>query len=242
MLVDQFSEKINAEIIINFLNDPNSNKAPSIVDADLFHDQGKNAIVKIPNQKIQIVEFDINTLIKTVYLRQNHYFTFVGDVINVHFPDNNTSMFLIKSHTPIIQKQKREYFRLQYFADFKAVEYKPYYNPTKLDYLSKMSIHNSFQQYSIVSFNNGLLLDISGSGMKIQVGQRMEVGMQMLLKIPLSSMILETIASVMWVCKSPNGVTYDVALQFTDIADTDRDKIVNFIFTEQAKKRKVRMI
>jgi c-di-GMP-binding flagellar brake protein YcgR len=85
---------------------------------------------------------------------------------------------------------------------------------------------------------NGIIVDISGGGMKAVVKEQMINGHYAIasIKIPEN---LNLLCKIVWVEKDTINRNYRVALSFEGISERDRDKIIKFIFEKMRNQSKI---
>jgi len=86
-------------------------------------------------------------------------------------------------------------------------------------------------------YKKGTAIDISGGGMKLKVDEPVPEGASLLCKFFLPSKKgakeISVVGKVirLWTIETGRTVTYNAALEFTDISRTQQDYIVNYIFS-----------
>jgi c-di-GMP-binding flagellar brake protein YcgR len=86
--------------------------------------------------------------------------------------------------------------------------------------------------------NDGIIIDISGGGMRLAVKEHVLHGHYLVVSVKLPE-VLNLLCKVIWVDKDNINRNYKVALRFEGISERDRDKIIRFIFERMRNQSKM---
>lgn len=80
---------------------------------------------------------------------------------------------------------------------------------------------------------SGTTIDLSGGGMLIQLNQPLEVGAKISAEFDLPDLKIKTAARVVRTCKDQEKNTYLLGIEFRDLSEPQRDKIIRCVFDIQ---------
>lgn len=84
----------------------------------------------------------------------------------------------------------------------------------------------------------GTMLDLSGGGMRFQTGESVEMGAILLAYLDLPSGPMQSSARVCRVDKVPDSKQYSISVDFYQITERERDRIIRCVFDLQRSMRK----
>ena len=87
-------------------------------------------------------------------------------------------------------------------------------------------------------WHEGLLLDLSGGGLRIKVKEKIRLGEKIILKISCENESYEIIGKIVRCDKSQDG-EYIWGIEFKEIDERKRDKIVQKVFSVMRKQREL---
>ncbi len=143
--------------------------------------------------------------------------------------------------------QRRAYYRLEYTRDFEFhLPGEDEEDEISGDVIDELEAWEDMDEDEDTQpFDRGILLDLSGGGCRFVSREQIEPGERLILRIPiemegteeeeiltvtgktLSSKVLEN-----------RGKGYEQRVEFTDIENEQREKIIKFIFQQERKNRK----
>lgn len=143
--------------------------------------------------------------------------------------ENNISFAILSSPEFVETIQRREYFRLPV-----AIDAKLYMLPKNHVYKSITDVPTGF----FTRMKDGIIVDISGGGMKAVVKEQMINGHFAIASIKIPEE-LNLLCKIVWVEKDTINRNYRVALSFQGISERERDKIIKFIFEKMRNQSKI---
>ncbi|SNX55498.1 flagellar brake protein [Thermoanaerobacterium sp. RBIITD] len=170
-------------------------------------------LIEAPIHNGHLVPVRIGAKLNISYFNKKGLFTFDSIVINRF--SGNLSLLQLKKITDITRLQRRQYYRLEKVLEFNY----------------KLSEDEE-------GVENGIIKDISGGGFKAKVKKKLPEESTILCYIKLNELFKE----IMLKCKiiRCNFVDdgYEIAVQYIDLEDKIRERIISFIFEEQRKLKK----
>ncbi|GAA0121382.1 MAG: PilZ domain-containing protein [Clostridium argentinense] len=149
-------------------------------------------------------------------------FKFKVDVIGRKF--EKIPLIVISRPYDIKKIQRREYVRISYTG---IVNY----------YLTANYPDKEINKYDIKDFNVGYALDLSGGGMKIKIGEKVNKGDYVIAQIKIDDEEIITLGRVVRVECDKDG-KYICGLIFLTIEKNEREKLIGYIFNEMRKTLK----
>lgn len=143
--------------------------------------------------------------------------------------ENNIQLVILSSPEFIERVQRREYFRLPV-----SLAVKIYMFPDDREYTS---IHDVPEE-SFRKLKNGIIVDISGGGLKIAVKEKMIKGHYAVISMQIPDELI-LLSKIVWVEKDQENRNYKVALKYENISERERDKIIKFIFAKMRSQSKL---
>lgn len=132
--------------------------------------------------------------------------------------------------------QRREYYRLPSIISADII---PINGEEVLDY----SEHHKIPDKSYDNMQSGIIVDISGGGVRVMSDMRFNKNDYVFLKFPIEMNIgvkeMELMGMIVLSLESPNRPNYyDSRIEFMEITSEQRDHIVKYIFEQQRKIQK----
>lgn len=170
-------------------------------------------LVETPIHNGHYVPIRIGAKLTVVFFNKNGLFTFDCIVVNRFL--GNVPFIQLKIITDIKKLQRRQYFRLEKIIEFKF----------------KISENDEVVE-------SGIIKDISGGGFKAKVKKKLQEGTIILCYIKLSDDFEEIVQKCKVIRCNFIEDGYEIAVQYADIEDRLREKIISFIFNEQRKLKR----
>lgn len=126
----------------------------------------------------------------------------------------------------------------------------PMYKMTKPEVAERVQRRNyvrvSLTEYAVYKKQNskelhwqeGMLLDLSGGGLRLKVKEKIQSGEKIAINIYFESDSMEMVGKILRCTKSEVG-EYICAIEFVDIDERKRDKIVQKVFSVMRKQREL---
>ncbi|HVJ49559.1 flagellar brake protein [Desulfitobacterium sp.] len=96
----------------------------------------------------------------------------------------------------------------------------------------------SVDRQGLSDTKKGTMLDLSGGGMRFQTSESVELGAILLAYLDLPSGPIQTSARVCRADKIPDSKNYSISVDFYQIPERDRDRIIRSVFDLQRVMRK----
>ena len=199
-------------------------------------------IISAPTFRSVSVPIPDGELINLVYFRQSGMFSFVA-AVRRHFDDGNIPLCEIEVKSPISKYQRRDFVRYDTVLPIRVCIL------ASAETLSEMSVEETLRRIFDRRYmgmpreedfprEDCLTLDISGGGLRFSARGRYEKNSLLECTIAFESEGNVTVdALVMRVEESSSGLPWRVGVQFVNVEERLRRKIIRFIFNEQVKER-----
>lgn len=169
---------------------------------------------------------------------------YVGQVrVTERYKVRNQYVMDIEVVSTLKKFQRRAYFRLEYTRDMG-------YYLLNLDEMEEERENNGTAENSGIieekkmPFENGILLDISGGGCRFTSREKIISGSPVVVKIPLEgdNPTTLTVSGKVLSTRTMDGRSsrFEHRVEFLDIDNATREKIVRFVFEQERKNRKKR--
>ncbi len=143
--------------------------------------------------------------------------------------ENNIQLVILSTPVFIEKIQRREYFRLPV-----ALEAKLYMLPGDKVYKNIKEVPEGYFR----RLKEGIVIDISGGGLKAAVKEQMTKGHLVIISINIPDE-LTVLCKIVWVENDTKNRNYKVALCFEGISERDRDRVIKFIFEKMRSQSKL---
>lgn len=185
----------------------------------------KQLSISIPIKDGDFIPIIIGEGFEVLYYEEQNVYKFDGVVIG-RITENNVPQLIIKYPGEIKKIQRREFFRVE------VIYYIQYLNiGKKIDDDEKLKILDT------KNGNKGILLDISGGGLKLKLRDKLNEGDIIVTEIPMESEKLIVTGRVVR-CEMDEGARYICGVIFENIENKTREKIIRFIFDKLRKQLK----
>lgn len=126
-------------------------------------------------------------------------------------------LFVLELPDEINRVQRRNYVRVSA------------YYPLSFRYVNRQGLSNPIQ---------GTMIDLSGGGMRFQTSEKVDKGAILLANLDLPSGIMQVSARVCRVDKIEDSKNYSISVDFYQISERERDRIIRCVFDLQRTMRK----
>lgn len=200
-------------------------------------------IVSAPTFRSVVVPIPEGELINVVYFRQSGMFSFVAALLR-RFHDGNIELCEIEIKSPISKYQRRDFVRYDTVLPVRVSLL------ANAETLSNMSIEETLRRIFDRRYmgmpregdyptEECLTLDVSGGGLRFSSRHSYEKNSLLECTVTFSEEDELTVdALVMRVEESERGMPWRIGVQFVNIEERLRRKIIRYIFNEQVKERK----
>lgn len=126
-------------------------------------------------------------------------------------------LFVLELPDEINRVQRRNFVRV------------PAYYPLSFRYVNRQGLSNPIK---------GTMIDLSGGGMRFQTTEKVDKGAILLANLDLPSGIMQVSARVCRVDKIEDSKNYSISVDFYQISERERDRIIRCVFDLQRTMRK----
>lgn len=215
-------------------NDENNNIYLSRVQGILSEDSME---ITMPMEQTKLVLLPIDSEFDLVIYGEGGLYQCTARIAD-RYKSNNVYILAIELTTNLRKFQRREYYRFSCALEL---------NVRPLTEGEKEAVENKnvYEFDENITLNKGVIVDISGGGMRFMANQQYDENS---LLFSYFSLIIdenvkkyETIIKVIASRELPNRPgTYEYRVQFYAIKETIREEIIRFIFEQERKERKRR--
>ncbi len=201
------------------------------------HNENKLEILA-PIKKGSIYPVNTGTRVSIFYSKSdNGVYAFLGLVVKRGEKQNIHTLEILRV-SELQKTQRREYFRLPILLD---VQLKM---PVGV-IIEKVIINGSIEEEEVVEYKEmpGIMKDISGGGLRVQIKELIELGTTMIVLFSLNGKSYKVEGTVVR-CLLTDEIThaYELGVLFDELDEVLRSKIVSFIFEKQRSLRKKGLI
>jgi c-di-GMP-binding flagellar brake protein YcgR len=139
--------------------------------------------------------------------------------------ENNVPQLLLSFPQNVVKIQRRKFVRVDVAFYIKYARF-------SVEEGSNISLQKEVQ-----AAYQGILLDISGGGFRLNTTHKLQLKDIVVTEIPTENGSIKTIGEVVRVEKQPDGKYY-CGISFSNIDERTRDRIIQYIFTLMRKQRK----
>jgi len=210
--------KINTKIFVNVL----SEAYIGIYDSRIENIDNKVIKITIPSQKGVPVPLSPGAKLEVSFITQMGRFSFKSEVIG-----------RVKENIPLLEIAYPDFLRRQELRRFFRVETRLKIKFHTIDYIMKDGIPEMIKKKY-----EGIVRDISGGGLRLNCDIKLEQGQA--IEVDISESLgtkFNIIAIVVHVYS--NVDKSDVGVEFITIKETDRDKIIKYIFKRQIELKRM---
>jgi len=143
------------------------------------------------------------------------YYEFEAEIIS-RLIENNMPMYRISKPDKAIKIQRRDFVRVS---------------------LTEHAVYKKYDNKKC-EWHEGLLLDLSGGGLRLKAKEKIERGEKIIIKISCGNDSYEILGKIVRCDKSQDG-EYICGIQFKEIDERKRDKIVQKVFSVMRKQREL---
>jgi len=197
--------------------------------------------ILMPMERGKLLLLSLGVRYEFVFYAETGLYKAVGEV-KERYKSGNKFLLQVSFHTPLSKYQRREYYRLECVLDF------TYFLITKdvaeleatEDIVLKLEENNNFE----ADMHQGIIIDISGGGIRFRVDEQIEVNTFLLMYIKLGrndSALGYPMVGRIISCNKVEEVfgkyEYRIEFVFKEKDTKVREEIIKFIFAEQRKNR-----
>lgn len=245
----QIGNKIEMRTIMK--QSPNAEMSPpDIYVSQFLHWVDHNvASVAIPTFKGHLVPLRVDDVYELQFFTRNGLYRCKGKILRRSKTSNNIATAEIRFISALEKFQRRQYFRMNciitmsyaVLTDIQRNLYKERKRCLSLE--QKLAIEKKIENQEIV-FQKGIVLDISGGGMRFNSSEQQQQGDVLLLQPALPEVVRKKIpflfGRVISSRRIPNKepLTFDNRIEFVEITSAEQEQIITYIFKEERDKRK----
>ncbi len=226
-------DKLDIETVMRAgQSDDEKRQYRSVVQDIVSEDQLK---VAMPMDKGKVILLPVDGEFNLCFYTKTGLYQCLARVID-RFKNNNMFMLLMELTTDLSKYQRREYYRLNCVLEMKASKV-----------ADEAEDDDSMEQVEIIdtdiTFDNGIMTDISGGGARFISRTRYPVGSEVLFKFRLfvnGKMNEYTLRGKVLFSQElrNNPGAFEHRMQFIHMPNDDRESIIRYIFEEERKIRR----
>ncbi len=216
-----------------FTNNDSQTKKPKIYSSQVldFIEYDK-ACIAMPIEGGRIIPLSVGDKYQLCfYCKQGVYQC--RAVITERYRKDNIYMLVIQLTSELEKVQRRQYYRLEYIFEIlvcKLLE-------------NEMDIKREEIEIAPNRYIDAMMLDISGGGCRFALNERMDKDTKVMLRFTLTlakgMRLFEILGKVTYSGEQRHqSKTYEHRVEFIDLLEEDRERIVRFIFDEERKRRR----
>lgn len=199
--------------------------------SDIIDEETLEITMPIEKTKIILLEPDIDY--NLFFYTKNGVYHARGTIV-ARYKTGTLYLLKIKLLTTIVKHQRREYFRYSCVIDFQS---------RKVTEREAIKLDLEDLKLGEKELLQGLVVDISGGGLKIVVKKYYDEGDLCICEVPLN--IGGNVQEITFVGKiltskllDDEMKNFEHTIQFEEINSNDREQVIRYIFEEQRKRRK----
>ena len=177
--------------------------------------------VLMPSQRGQVILIHANEIVEVIFYRNDGVYSFIATATR-SFKQNHVYLLELISSANSLKQQRRSYFRLNIIL------------PAQFRILPEME---SQDKITPVKLESGYVLNISGGGIYLSTSLPLEkdsmIECRVILQNQKEMVVKGKVIRVIEVFKHEK--MYEAVMEFVDLDDQMRERIIQFIFKEQQK-------
>ncbi len=157
----------------------------------------------------------------------------VGNIINIIFYINNTGKYYFQGE--VIKRESKNKLSFLYIKQIDNMQKMQRRNFFRLNIVLNIDIE-VIENNNVIKELQCLTKDISGGGIRFISKEKLPSATLINCKIPIDDEIVEISGKVIRSKKIPDSIiSYDIAINFENIEEDIRSKVIKFIFDKQRK-------
>jgi c-di-GMP-binding flagellar brake protein YcgR len=216
--MDDYKFNVNKKIEVLYEEQVYKSLIQDITDRQIY--------ISIPIKDGNFISIRIGESFEVLYYEEKNVFKFDGIVIG-RSTEDNVPLLIIAYPQEIRKIQRREFFRVEiiYFMQY-------------LKMGKKIDGDEIVKTLDTEKGNKGILLDISGGGMKLKLRDKLKAGDVIVTEIPMECEKIIAMGRVVR-CEIDEDEKYICGVAFKNIDNKTREKIIRFLFDKMRKRSKI---
>lgn len=207
------------------------------------------ALIAVPTYQGRLIPLRLDDTYELQFVTSKGLFRCKGKVLNRSKTSNNIAVAEVKFTSALEKYQRRQFYRMNCivpmtFSVLTEVQ-KDLYKKKKrcLTLEQKLELDQKIKNQEIV-FSKGVMLDISGGGMRFNSETKQKSGDILLLQPALPETLMKRLPLLLGYVIScrriPNRepLLYDNRIEFIEISSAEQELIITYIFKEERDRRK----
>ncbi len=202
-------------------------------------EEDDTAAIAAPIYEGNIVPLETGTLIEIYFLKRTKTLLDLNRfraIIRGRGIENNLHVLFIEKLGEIVRIQRRDYYRLDMLLE---VRYRV------ISYFDQVYTEIPYEEYTDMPYEKTLATDLSGGGIYLLLNEKIEIDSLMNCEISTGRFGKISFIGKLVRCERIRKVSkykYSAGIEFVEISDNNREKVIRFIFNEQRKLIKKGMI
>lgn len=217
-------------------------KEKSIYKSQVFDIKENDEIyIAMPFEGTRLVVMSLNFRYKMCFYTENGLFECMGLVVD-RFKSDNRYVAVVSLKTGLRRIQRREFFRLEKLID---VDYRPLSEEESNCESAQDIIELEKNMPQLPVYKKGIAVDLSGGGARFILEDAYPVSSYLLMQLHLGEGLImpdfDVIGKVVMSEKMPGkSGQCENRIEFVRIRERDREKLIQYIFTEERKLSRTR--
>jgi len=245
----QIGNKIEMREVVRLIQSE-ENADQHVYVSQFLHWEDKNlAAIAVPSYKGRLVQLRVDDVFELRFFTKGGLYRCRGKIVKRDRSTENIAIAYIRFVSALEKYQRRQFYRMDcitpmIFAKL-TKEQKELYKEKKRSFSQehKQSIDKKLESQEII-FQRGVMLDISGGGMRFNSSTQQEEESILFLQPAFPEYMRKrvpylfgrVISSRKIQHKEP--VAFDNRIEFTEITSMEQEQIITYIFKEERDKRK----
>lgn len=207
------------------------------------------ASIAVPTVKGHLVPLRAEDVYELQFYTKSGMYRCKGKIVKRDKTSNNIAIAEVQLISALEKFQRRQYYRMNCIMPMTfavLTEYQKNLYEEKKRSLSlehKLSIEKKLESQEM-EFQKGIILDLSGGGMRFNSSVQQETDSVLLLQPALPEIIRKKVPYLFGriisshKIQNKEPVAYDNRIEFVDITPAEQEQIITYIFKEERDKRK----
>ena len=218
--------------------------------SQFLHWEDKNlAAIAVPSYKGHMVQLRVDDVFELRFFTKSGLYRCRGKIVKRDRSSGNIAIALVRFVSALEKYQRRQFYRMDCIMPVTYAsltkEQRELYKEKKRSFSQehKASIDKKLESQEI-DFQKGVILDISGGGVRFNSSVQQEPESVLLLEPAFPEIMRKRIPYLFGRVISSRKIehkeplTFDNRIEFTDITSAEQEQIITYIFKEERDKRK----
>jgi len=245
----QIGNKIEMREVIRLIQSA-ENADQHVYVSQFLHWEDKNvAAIAVPSYKGHLVQLRVDDVFELRFFTKGGLYRCRGKIVKRDRSSGNIAIAHVRFVSALEKYQRRQFYRMDCITPMTFAkinkEQRELYKEKKRSFSQehKQSIDKKLESQEI-DFQKGVMLDISGGGMRFNSAVQQEPESVLVLQPAFPEIMRKRIPYLFGRVISSRKIehkepaAYDNRIEFTDITSAEQEQIITYIFKEERDKRK----